>query len=178
MRTKSIETTLSINRRYLKTEKNNQKIKLKSKELQIAQENQQLSSAKTNISRKNLEEEDSFLKNYIQNSLRQEAVNQNAISNKNKRKEMEVLEFNKNLMLTKNKQISGFKIQSKEGDSYRYKQEDQNGEVMVDPFLEGGEKRKREMESKFDKLKKSKEHQEAQILMERNVSRSEIVLRF
>lgn len=79
----------------------------------------------------------------MQDVMRREAKNQNKAFTDHKKREKEVKDFNKNQMLTKNKRNDNFEIKSKDSYIYGYRESnspDKQPEVL-DPILEGGERR-------------------------------------
>lgn len=66
--------------------------------MEIARENLATFSTRQNIHKKNKFEEDHFLKNYIQDSIRQEAKDRNKAYTIHKLKEIEVKNYNRNTM--------------------------------------------------------------------------------
>lgn len=113
--------------------------------MELARENLMIFSARQNIRKKNAIEEDWYLKNYMQDSLRKDAKNQNQAFTQHKRKEIEVREFNKNTILNKQKKEDHFEIKDRDSYIYGFRSSNQSpnrkDEVVLDPILEAGEKR-------------------------------------
>ena len=112
----------------------------KKREMAIARENMQAYSARKDIRKKNIVDEDQFLKNYMQENMRKEAQKQNKNFTKHKMKEIEVREFNKNIIMNKNSlKMDNFQIRDKDSMIYGYRGAAED--VVLDPILEAGEKR-------------------------------------
>lgn len=81
----------------------------------------------------------------MQDSLRKDAKNQNQAFTQHKRKEIEVREFNKNIILNKQKKEDHFEIKDRDSYIYGFRSSNQSpnrkDEVVLDPILEAGEKR-------------------------------------
>lgn len=110
--------------------------------MEIARMNMNAYSARQTIHKKNVVEEDIYLKNYIQNNMRAESQNQNKQFTKHKLQEIAVREFNKNAIINKNNKIDNFEIKDKDSmiygfrNSHNFAQKD----VVLDPILEAGER--------------------------------------
>lgn len=118
------------------------RINKKKREIAIARENMQAYSARQNIRKKNTVEEDQYLKNYMQENMRKEATKQNKNFSKHKMKELEVREFNRNVILNKNHpHMDNFQIRDKDSMIYGFRGNRPSDDVVLDPILEAGEKR-------------------------------------
>jgi len=103
----------------------------------------------------------------MQESIRKESVNQNKQFNQHRKQEIEVREFNKNLIINKNKKNDNFHMKDPESYIYGYRAESPENqmEVGLDPILEANEKRKKDLENTFKKFQQRKEEQEAHNLI-------------
>ena len=115
----------------------------KKKEMDIARENMLTFSSKANIKRKNMEDEDHYLKKFNDTNMRKATKNQNKEYAQHKQREIEVRNFNQNLILTKKQKNDKFEIKNRESQIYgfRNKKDISEDDIVLDPILEGTEKR-------------------------------------
>ena len=114
----------------------------KQKELEIARQNMFAFSAKKKIKLQNSEEEANYFQNKINDNMRKAVKNQNKEFKQHKLKEIEVREFNKNLILNKhNKRNDNFQLKDKDSQIYGFRNTNgQQNAMPLDPILEAGEK--------------------------------------
>ena len=114
----------------------------KQKELEIARQNMFAFSARKNIKLQNSEEEANYFQNKINDNMRKAVKNQNKEFKQHKLKEIEVREFNKNLILNKhNKRNDNFQLKDKDSQIYGFRNTNgQQNAMQLDPILEAGEK--------------------------------------
>jgi hypothetical protein len=116
---------------------------LKNKEIEIARMNMNAYSARQTLQKKNLVDEDIYLKNYNQTNMRNESHNQNKQFTKHKLQEIAVREFNKNAISSKYRKADNSEPKDKDGNvnESRNFQGHSQKDLVLDPILEAGEKR-------------------------------------